>query len=1336
MRSTSKWSRLRPSTIAAFALAVTAGSTSAAQPPELPNRHEAFLDSPDAALTLSFPAGWSAAPEGRNTLKLRGPERGVKRNVDETTEISIWLESRLDHADAVARLRDIAAQFDGEVRYREIGGWPALERSFEALLPQKVARGRQLPEEIFILHASTAIAAGSQVVRIEAKIPSNDRPAIGLAHSIGRRVEFYVPGDAEDSALEIETLRTRPRRHDASPPVTGEPETDLARLLATPPARSPTPGAVPISDVLGEEAAAAGAGLVQNLGNFGELEVAASTDARHVIVATNSRSYSTSNDGGATFTTGLGISPAYSANGDPSVGYGQSGNFYFGFIAFPDGDGSGTGDQVNGCTNPVWTSTDDGISFSHTGHASWCAQAAPTCFPDQEHIGVDSWNPSASNQDQIYNVWRNFGSPAQNCSAVVLSGLRMQLTCSTDGGATFNNGGPASIVTAGGAPQGTAPVLLDANGDYPRITVGQDGFVYIAYRDGNVIELDKYTSCQSGLIQVPGFPVTVFAAAPPLPCPVPGLDRCNDGNDLRSPTVAVDDRDPSHVFVSWATPNGAGNDDVLVADSTDGGGSFGVPVRLNNGFATRRFMPWVCSTCGEAFVGWYDRRAATFNDNSLTDYYRGRASRAGGTLAAGLEQRLTTVSDSHCMPSPGNWPCAPRSANDSEGCSAPLQPQLAGQCVDAAADVDGDGNPDNLPARCDFSDCGGANANINFGANPACQCGAVDSGSGQVQCATGSGCPKYGDYNGQACAAGRVFSSWASATPAGAGNGGIDSYFTSQNFCAPQITIPGDLDFGTQCDGGTIEGTLDVCNTGKADLVVDAVSSDDAQFTVTTPSSGYPVVISPDFCFPFEVEFDSDGSPGDQSATLTVANNDPVNPALEIDVQASAGASEPNIVTTIQPSGNFGLVCLGDQKDLDLTIHNSGGCPLSVTSITSSDAEFIVGSVDDYPLVVASGDSVLVPVRFEPTDGFGAEGATFTVFSDDPDDPSHEVAASGTVEPGDINVPAATAPVDFGNVCADATATVDIPVCNTGLCNLNVASASIDCDDFTIVANPFPTPVSPDFCIPLTVAYTPTEVGTHQCTLTIVSDDPDENPVNVTLRATTPAAVIDVPPDQAFLPEVVQSVDSCSSSRLFPISNNGLCPLTITDVAITTNPDEYALDGLPSFPIPVQTGHLLGSGDLSVVFAPDEPLDRDKLGEVSVTYVSDAVTGDTTTVVRNLCGEGVLTGARVLVTYGGTPVDEVERLQIQRINANRNRRPQLDTVDIQQRLPLMTVSPASPCPELQYHAEFGTVANPVQLLPGVYQVNATIRIDGRRYTKSVGFSVAACDFNPTVIVTF
>jgi hypothetical protein len=287
--------------------------------------------------------------------------------------------------------------------------------------------------------------------------------------------------------------------------------------------------------------------------------------------------------------------------------------------------------------------------------------------------------------------------------------------------------------------------------------VGQDGTVYVVTRNGGAINLDSYSSCKSGLVQ--NHNQTPVANFNTVVCPVPGLDRCNNGNVLSSPTIAVDDKNANHLYVAYATNTAANNENIMVLDSPDGGTTWNTAVQINGGGNARRFMPWVCAVEGKANVAWFDRRNATAANNDLTDYFGGSASVIAGTLTAGTEFRISTASDPQCS----TWPCAPRATADSESCS--VQPQLAGVCCAAGPNCPGS------RARCDFS------------SGPACP------NAGET-CSLGGGCPKYGDYNGSTCAFGRFYTIWPSATsqpgaivPVPPGN--IDLFFNAQIIHAP-----------------------------------------------------------------------------------------------------------------------------------------------------------------------------------------------------------------------------------------------------------------------------------------------------------------------------------------------------------------------------------------------------------------------------------------------------------------------------------------------------------------------------------------------------------------------
>src|SRR5262249_4759624 len=134
---------------------------------------------------------------------------------------------------------------------------------------------------------------------------------------------------------------------------------------------------------------------------------------------------------------------------------------------------------------------------------------------------------------------------------------------------------------------------------------------------------------------------------------------------------------------------------------------------------------------------WYDRETATTADNSLTKYYLGLATLAGGRLAAGPVRNLSGMSDPHC----GYWPEAPRSQDDSESCQ--IQPQWAGNCQ-----PEGVRDPPRVPRVFVW----GAGADMSCPDQP-------------HPCKTDGGKPKYGDYNANACPAGNIFVAWAPPPP-------------------------------------------------------------------------------------------------------------------------------------------------------------------------------------------------------------------------------------------------------------------------------------------------------------------------------------------------------------------------------------------------------------------------------------------------------------------------------------------------------------------------------------------------------------------------------------------
>jgi hypothetical protein len=205
-------------------------------------------------------------------------------------------------------------------------------------------------------------------------------------------------------------------------------------------------------------------------------------------------------------------------------------------------------------------------------------------------------------------------------------------------------------------------------------------------------------------------------------------------------------------------------------------------------------------------------------------------------------------------------------------------------------------------------------------------------------------------------------------------------------------------------------------------------------------------------------------------------------------VSVFGNAPPPRLSLILADTGDFGKVCVGSFVDRPLILNNSGRCTLTVTGIASSSGEFIVPEVLSYPLLIAPGDSLPIPIRFEPT-SFGAKAGTLTVTSDDPAGP-RTIAVSGFAPSGKLAVTGSTT---FGGVTACCCADRTISICNVGACDLQVTSVRFKrkSPHWKLLHNPFPATLHAGSCLNVVIRYKATEKCPRSCELIIESNDPD-----------------------------------------------------------------------------------------------------------------------------------------------------------------------------------------------------------------------------------------------------
>ncbi|MDT5132813.1 MAG: hypothetical protein QOE41_2124, partial [Mycobacterium sp.] len=316
---------------------------------------------------------------------------------------------------------------------------------------------------------------------------------------------------------------------------------------------------------------------------------------------------------------------------------------------------------------------------------------------------------------------------------------------------------------------------------------------------------------------------------------------------------------------------------------------------------------------------------------------------------------------------------------------------------------------------------------------------------------------------------------------------------------ALDVSIPFEGDLGTACLGEHLDSELMLTNSGACPLTVTSIVSSNATFAVASITA-LPLTIAPGDTYELPIRF-RPAAFGPDAATIQIDSDDPSSPTT---FTVSALCPPPRLVTVVPDSGDAGHVCLGDFADIDLTLENSSDCDLEITSITSDSPEFLVPSVNTFPIELCCGSDLELPIRFQPM-AIGAKTATITIVSNDPASP-HTVAVSGFAPHGTLAV---TGSACFGEVIFGTRVQQRLTLSNVGDCDLHITKVGFEgcrcpgCDTLKLVRNPFPATLHDGASLDLVLQYTAT--GGSACTrhLVIHSDDPDHPVVTIDVSAMT-----------------------------------------------------------------------------------------------------------------------------------------------------------------------------------------------------------------------------------------
>ena len=243
-------------------------------------------------------------------------------------------------------------------------------------------------------------------------------------------------------------------------------------------------------------------------------------------------------------------------------------------------------------------------------------------------------------------------------------------------------------------------------------------------------------------------------------------------------------------------------------------------------------------------------------------------------------------------------------------------------------------------------------------------------------------------------------------------NHASQSIAVSGNVPAPMInaSIANNGSFGNVCAGTQSDLTLQVINQGLCPLTISSIMTPAGTSFALPSATTFPVVLASSGSINLPIRFQpaAFGTAGymtcssttPQASTVTIKSDDPkytggfpiaVNgiegcPKLTLSPQNLTGAfAFPPTVS--DPSGSLG--CYTDRQ---ITIGNSGICPLYVTNLTAGPSNTFNVTNPSVPLTIAPGAApVPATIRFRPTNLTGQlsnapdqQTGTLTIVSNDP----------------------------------------------------------------------------------------------------------------------------------------------------------------------------------------------------------------------------------------------------------------------------------------------------------------------------------------------------------------
>ena len=209
---------------------------------------------------------------------------------------------------------------------------------------------------------------------------------------------------------------------------------------------------------------------------------------------------------------------------------------------------------------------------------------------------------------------------------------------------------------------------------------------------------------------------------------------------------------------------------------------------------------------------------------------------------------------------------------------------------------------------------------------------------------------------------------------------------TGSNYYGGKLTpSPASVNLGSVAVGSTALQTVSISNQGDATAILSSLTSSSSDFRATGPS--FPMDLPAGQSVVVQIAFTPTTS-GAASGTVTLGSNSSDAPTV-IGVSGTGTKSSttaPGTLSVSPASASLGNVTVGTSASQTITVTNSGGAAVILSSLNSSSAAFTASGLS-LPMNLGAGQSAAFKVAFSPQ-SVGSSSGTITVGSNASDAPT------------------------------------------------------------------------------------------------------------------------------------------------------------------------------------------------------------------------------------------------------------------------------------------------------------------------------------------------------------